>query len=152
MKRATTDPWMSAADYGRGLRGLGVNLLVRDIDAALPFHRAVLDAEVVHADPDFAVLRRDGAEWMLHADHTYRDHPLHGSLSEELPRGIGAEIRLNGRDPDAAEAAARRLDFTVLQGAADKPHGLREVFLIDADGYLWVPGVAIGGESHTKEQ
>ena len=106
MKRATTDPWMTAADYGRGLRGLGVNLLVRDIDAALPFHRAVLDAEVVHADPDFAVLRRDGAEWMLHADHTYRDHPLHGSLSEELPRGIGADIRLYGRDPDAAEAAA----------------------------------------------
>ena len=147
MKRATTDPWMSAGDYGRSLRGLGVNLLVRDMDAALPFHREVLDAEVVHADPDFAVLRRHGAEWMLHADHTYQDHPLYGSLSEDLARGIGAEIRLYGRDPDAAEAAARRLDFTVLQGAMDKPHGLREAFLIDADGYLWVAGVAIGGES-----
>ena len=104
-------------------------------------------AEVVHADPDFAVLRGGGAEWMLHADHTYRDHPLHGSLSEDLPRGIGAEIRLYGRDPDAAEAAARRLDFTVLQGAMDKPHGLRETFLIDADGYLWVPGVPLDGAS-----
>ncbi len=84
---------------------------------------------------------------MLHADHTYQDHPLHGSLTGDLARGIGAEIRLYGRDPDAAEAVARRLDFTVLQGAADKPHGLREAFLIDADGYLWVPGVAIGGGS-----
>ena len=147
MKRATTAPWMSPGDYGRSLRGLGVNLLVRDMDAAMPFHREVLDAEVVHVDPDFAVLRRDGAEWMLHADHTYRDHPLHGSLSADLARGIGAEIRLYGRDPDVAEAAARRLDFTVLQGAMDKPHGLREAFLIDADGYLWVPCVAIGGES-----
>ena len=147
MKRATNDPWMTAADYGRSLRGLGVNLLVRDIEAALPFHREVLDAEVVHADPDFAVLRRNGAEWMLHADHTYQDHPLHGSLTDDLARGIGAEIRLYGRDPDDAEAAARRLDFTVLQGAADKPHGLRETFLIDADGYLWVPCVAIGGAS-----
>ena len=147
MKRATNDPWMPAADYGRSLRGLGVNLLVRDIEAALPFHREVLDAEVVHADPDFAVLRRTGAEWMLHADHTYQDHPLHGSLTDDLARGIGAEIRLYGRDPDDAEAAARKLDFTVLQGAMDKPHGLRETFLIDADGYLWVPCVAIGGAS-----
>ena len=147
MKRATTAPWKSPGDYGRSLRGLGVNLLVRDMDAALPFHTEVLDAEVVHADPDFAVLRRGVAEWMLHADHTYQDHPLHGSLTADLARGIGAEIRLYGRDPDAAEAAARRLDFTVLQDAADKPHGLREAFLIDADGYLWVPGVAIGGES-----
>lgn len=136
---------MDAGDYGRSLRGLGVNLLVRHMDAALPFHREVLDAEVVYADPDFAVLRRDGAQWMLHADHTYRDHPLHGSLSADSARGIGAEIRLYGRDPDVAEAAARRLDFTVLQGAMDKPHGLREAFLIDADGYLWVPGVGIGG-------
>ena len=69
MQRATGDPWMSAADYGRSLRGLGVNLLVRDMDAALPFHREVLDADVIHADPDFAVLRRGDAEWMLHAAH-----------------------------------------------------------------------------------
>jgi len=144
MKRATTTPWMSPGDYGRSLRGLGVNLLVRDVEAALPFHREVLDAEIIHADPDFAVLRRDGGEWMLHADHTYSDHPLHGSLTDDLARGIGAEIRLYGRDPDDAEAAARRLDYTVLQGAMDKPHGLREAFLVDADGYLWVPGVPIG--------
>jgi catechol 2,3-dioxygenase-like lactoylglutathione lyase family enzyme len=144
MKQSTTEPWMSAADYGRSLTGLTVNLLVRDIDAALPFYREVLDATVVYGDPDFAVLRRGAAEWMLHADHTYSDHPLRGSLDGDLPRGIGAEIRLQGRDPDDAEAAARRLGFTVLQGATDKPHGLREAFLIDADGYLWVPGIAIG--------
>ena len=144
MKRGTTEPWMAAADYGRSLTGLTVNLLVRDMDAALPFYREVLDATVVYGDPDFAVIRRGAAEWMLHADHTYSDHPLRGSLEGGLHRGIGAEIRLQGRDPDAAEAAARRLGFTVLQGATDKPHGLREAFLIDADGYLWVPGVAIG--------
>ena len=67
MKRATSDPWMSPSDYGRSLRGLGVNLLVRDMDVALPFYREVLDADVVHADPDFAVLRNGDAEGMLHA-------------------------------------------------------------------------------------
>ena len=80
---------------------------------------------------------------MLHADHAYRDHPLHGSLGADLARGIGAELRLHGRDPDAAEAAARRLGYDVLDGATDKPHGLREAYILDADGYLWVPDIAI---------
>lgn len=141
MKRSTRTPWMAPADYGRSLEGLTINLLVRDVEAVLPFHREVLDAEEVYSDPDFAVLRRGAAEWMLHADHTYSDHPLHGSLTGDLARGIGAELRLHGRDPDAAEAAARRLDCAVLQGAMDKPHGLREAFIVDPDGYLWVVDV-----------
>jgi catechol 2,3-dioxygenase-like lactoylglutathione lyase family enzyme len=144
MKQSTTTPWMSADDYGRSLKGLTVNLLVRDIDGAMPFYREVLDATVIYADEDFAVLRRGEAEWMLHADHTYSDHPLRGSLDSDLHRGVGAEIRLQGRDPDAAEAEAQRLGYTVLEGATDKPHGLRECFLIDTDGYLWVAGVPIG--------
>ncbi len=143
MKLRTTEPWMASADYGPTLRGLTINLLVRDMGAALPFHREVLDAGVVYADPDFAVLRRGEAEWRLHADHAYRDHPLHGSLGAELARGVGAELRLHGRDPDAAEAAARRLGYDVLDGATDKPHGLREAYILDADGYLWVPDIAI---------
>ena len=141
MKRRTGDPWMPAPEYGRSLRGLTLNLLVRDVARALPFHQEVLEAEVVYHDPDFAVLRRDGVEWMVHADHTYDQHPLHATLTSGRARGIGAELRLHGRDPDAAEAAARRLGFTVLAPAADKPHGLREAFLLDADGYLWVPDV-----------
>lgn len=141
MKLRTGDPWMPAPDYGRSLRGLSVNLLVRDIAASLPFHRDVLAAEVVYHDPDFAVLRRGEIEWMLHADHTYQEHPLHDQLAPGLGRGIGAELRLHGRDPDAAEAAARQLGFTVLAETRDKPHGLREVYLLDADGYLWVPDV-----------
>ena len=78
---------------------------------------------------------------MLHADHTYQDHPLHGSLSGELVRGIGSELRLHGRDPDEAEQAAREHGYTVLDGASDKPHGLREAYMVDPDGYLWVPDV-----------
>lgn len=141
MKQRTTEPWMAADAYGRSLRGLGVNLLVRDIAAALPFHREVLDAAVVYSDPDFAVLRHGDAEWMLHADHTYRDHPLYGSLGDGPARGIGAELRLHGRDPDAAEAVARERGDIVLDGATDKPHGLREAYILDNDGYLWVPDV-----------
>jgi catechol 2,3-dioxygenase-like lactoylglutathione lyase family enzyme len=142
MKLRTGDPWMPAPRYGRALQGLTLNLLVRDIARSLPFHREVLGAQVVYSDADFAVLRYGEVEWMLHADHTYLAHPLHASLSDDGPRGVGAELRLHGRDPDAAESAARRFGFIVLAGATDKPHGLREAFLIDPDGYLWVPDIS----------
>jgi hypothetical protein len=142
MKKREGDAWMPADDFGRTLKGLGLNLLVADIEAALVFQREVLEADVVYSDPDFAVLKRGDAIWMLHADHTYLDHPLIGSLSDDIPRGIGAELRLYDCDPDAAEARARALDFTVLAGAMDKPHGLREAFIIDGDGYMWVPSAA----------
>ncbi|MCE2491093.1 MAG: VOC family protein [Alphaproteobacteria bacterium] len=132
---------MPAPEYGRSLSGLTVNLLVRDIETALAFQREVLGAEIVYCDQDFAVLRSRDAEWMLHADHTYQDHPLYGSLSGELVRGIGSELRLHSRDPDEAEQAAREHGYTVLDGASDKPHGLREAYILDPDGYLWVPDV-----------
>lgn len=143
-KRRKGEPWMPAPDYGRSLKGFSVNLLVRDIQAALPFHTEVLGARVVYSDPDFAVLSFNGSEWMLHADHTYDSHPLSGSLKPDIARGIGAEMRLHHCDPDRAEAKARELGFTVLAGAQDKPHGLREAYLVDADGYLWVPDVPLG--------
>ncbi|MBI2468162.1 MAG: VOC family protein [Candidatus Rokubacteria bacterium] len=142
---------MPASEYGSSLRGLTLNLLVRDVAAALPFHREVLGAEVVYSDPDFAVLRRDGAEWMLHADHAYDKHPLHTSWTRGLTRGVGAELRLHGRDPDHAEATARRLGFTVLAPATDKPHGLREAYLLDADGYCWVPDVPLSASTARRQ-
>ena len=140
-RKRTGDPWMPAPEYGRSLRGLTLNLAVRDMAAALPFHLEVLRASAVYHDPDIAVLRFGDAEWMLHAWHTYDAHPLHATLVGEAPRGVGAELRLHGCDPDAAESRARALGYRVVQATADKPHGLRECFLLDADGYLWVPDV-----------
>jgi catechol 2,3-dioxygenase-like lactoylglutathione lyase family enzyme len=134
---------MPAPRYARTLKGLTVNLVVRDIALALPFHREVLGASLVYSDPDIAVLRREDAEWMLHADHTYDSHPNHAALMRATPRGLGAELRLHGRDPDEAEGHARRLDYEVIEASADKAHGLREVFLRDADGYVWVPDVPV---------
>ena len=134
---------MPAPRYARTLEGLTVNLLVRDIAKALPFHREVLGATLVYSDPDIAVFRFEDAEWMLHADHTYDAHPMHADLAEAGARGLGAELRLHGRDPDDAERAACRLGFEVIETSADKPHGLRETYLRDADGYVWVPDVPL---------
>lgn len=142
-KKRTGDAWMPAPRYAQTLKGLTVNLLVRDIARALPFHRTVLGAKLIYSDPDFAVFRHEDAEWMLHADHTYDTHPIHATLVKSRERGLGAELRLHGRDPDDAESQARRLGFEVIESSANKPHGLREVFLRDADGYVWVPDLPV---------
>ncbi len=139
MKLRTGDPWMPAAAYSATLTGISFNLLVRDIEAALRFQREVLGVEVVYSDPDFAVVRGHGGEFMFHADHTYDKHPIAVGIGRAA-RGRGVELRVYGLDPDAAEAAARESGFEVLAPTMDKGHGLREVFLLDADGYCWVPG------------
>ena len=140
-KKRTGDPWMPAPAYGRSLSGLSVNLLVREIDASLPFHLRVLGATAIYHDADIAVLQFDDAQWMLHAWHTYDKHPLYRDITGGAARGIGTELRLHGRDPDLAERTAQALGYEVVQHSADKPHGLRECFLRDADGYVWVPDV-----------
>ena len=145
MKLRIGEPWMPAKSYAHSLQGLTVNLLVADIDASLAFQRDVLGASVVYSDPDFAVCSAYGAEWMLHTDHTYDQHTMLSTVGPAHPRGGGLEIRLHGCNPDAAEAASRLLGFEVLSPASDKLHGLREVYIRDPDGYVWVPDV------HAKE-
>ena len=81
---------MPAPQYARTLKGLTLNLLVRDIARALSFHREVLGATLVYSDPDIAVLRHRDAEWMLHADHTYDAHPMHAAIVNAKTRGLGA--------------------------------------------------------------
>ena len=132
----------NGAAYGKALRGFGVNLLVRDVLASVQFEVEVLGVEQVYSNPDFAIMRYQGTEWMLHGDHTYHYNPLLGLTGEGTVRGVGCELRLYGIDPDAAADRARARGDTILAEAADKPHGLRESYLIDPDGYVWVPGVA----------
>ena len=135
---------MPADDYGRTLRpGIGVNLLVKNVQAAVRFAVRVLGATETYSDDNFAVLRFAGSEWMVHADHTFGGNPLRGIIENIEGRGAGVELRLYGCDPDQAEQAARAGGWTVLAGSIDKPHGLRECMIIDDDGYVWVPGIGL---------
>ena len=147
MKKRTGEPFMAADAYGRSLTGFGVNLLVREVAPVTTFLTEVLGVELVYADADLAILRHGGHEWMIHADHTYDDAPMCGHTQAASMRGAGCELRLYGIDPDAAEARARSLGYEVLAAATDKPHGLRECYLLDPQGYVWVPGQALPEES-----
>ncbi|HEX8871291.1 MAG TPA: VOC family protein, partial [Candidatus Acidoferrum sp.] len=139
-KTRTGDAFMPADEYGRALPKFSANLLVRNVADSLPFYRDVLLAEVRYWDNDFAALELLGTDFMLHADHAYDHHPLYALLDGGSRRGIGAELRFLGIDPDAVEERARRAGVTIVQPARDYAHGWREVTLLDRDGYIWTVG------------
>ena len=134
---------MPAAEYGHQLPQFTVNLIVRDLARSVAFYRDVLGADVQYSDPDFAALRVSELDFMLHADHTYDDHPWYGRLVGDEGRGLGAELRLFGVSPDEIEARARANGATVVQPTTDKAHGWRETMVADPDGYVWAIGEAI---------
>ena len=144
MKRTKT-PWMDAGDFGRSLpQGLGINLLVPEIEPMEAFCRDVLGATIVYADEDFAAVTLLGSVFMLHAHHSYLGNPMTGVIDGIEQRGSGIEIRIYGLDPDLAEARARTHGHHVLAGAIDKPHGLRECHIVGPSSYVFVPSLAIG--------
>ena len=130
---------VSARDFGASLRGMGVNLLVRDVPAQCAMLDAVFGMTAHRISKDFAILCYGAAVFQLHADNTYHANPYLSFLPEAGPRGAGAELRLYDSDPDAAAAKAEAHGMTILQPPTDKPHGLRECYLICPDGYTWVP-------------
>jgi uncharacterized glyoxalase superfamily protein PhnB len=142
-KKRAGEAWRPADEYGRGLPKFTVNLMMRDVQRALPFYRDVLAAKVHYSDEDFAALEIQGTQFMLHADHAYDQHALAERLKTGGRRGTGVELRVLGIDPDAAETRARAANAKVVQPARDFPHGWREVILEDLEGYVWAVGVAI---------
>ncbi|PJE34276.1 glyoxalase [Pseudooceanicola lipolyticus] len=129
---------VSAEDFGKSLSGLGLNLLVRDVPAQCAFLRDVFGMAAHRVSADFAIVTYGGQAFQIHADHTYHSNPLLGLLPETPPRGAGVEIRLYNSDPDAAAARAEAAGGTVLQPPTDKPHGLRETYILCPNGYAWV--------------
>ena len=141
--KRTGTPWMATDAYGKTLVGLSLNLIVRDVATSVPFYRDVLGMTVHYADVDMAALQLDATQIVLHADHTYEHQPWAPRLRDTGKRGLGAEIRILGIDPDAAERRARERGATVLLAARDWPHGWRDVILEDPDGYTFAVGTAL---------
>lgn len=133
---------VSADVFGRSLKGFGLNLLSRDVEALAAFLAEVFGLEVRRLSADFAIVLHGSSLFQLHGDGTYRAHPLLSLVPELPPRGAGAQVYLFGIDPDAALARAETLGHTVLEPVADKPHGLRECTILSPEGYAFSPAVA----------
>ncbi|KIC36044.1 glyoxalase [Leisingera sp. ANG-M7] len=130
---------VDADSFGRSLRGIGINLLVRDVPAEVSFLETVFAMKGHQVSKDFAIVTCGDHVFQLHSDGTYAENPLLGLLPENPPRGAGVEIRLYDTDPDEVTVRAEAAGFTVLQAPTDKPHGLREAYILCENGYAWVP-------------
>ncbi len=134
---------VSGAVYGKSLAGIGLNLLTRNVEQTAAFLRDVLECRIIRADRDFAIIGYHGQQFMLHQDATYRQNELLSILPEAGARGAGIELRFYHTDPDSALKLAREhaIDYhcSVLRECSDRPHGLRECYILNADGYCFVP-------------
>lgn len=128
----------SPEEFGASLRGLGLNLLVRDVVRQAAFLQRVFGMTAHQVSADFAIMVYRHQVFQLHSDATYHANPLLGLLPETPPRGAGIEIRLYQSDPDAVCALAEAAGGTILQAPTDKPHGLREAYVLCENGYAWV--------------
>lgn len=132
---------VSAEAFGRGLHGVGLNLLTRDVRGLAGFLSEVFGLSVHRLSGDFAILRHGGMMVQLHSDATFARHPLHDLIPETPPRGAGVQMYLFGVDPDAAIARAEAAGHVVWEPATDKPHGLREGTILSPEGYAFSPAI-----------
>lgn len=129
---------VSPEDFGASLRGMGLNILVRDVVRQVAFLEDVFGMKGHRVSADFAIMTYADQVMQIHVDGTYASHPLLGLLPETPPRGAGAQFHLFETDPDAAAEKAEAAGGHVLQPPTDKPHGLRETFILCENGYAWV--------------
>ena len=130
---------VDADSFGKSLRGIGINMLVTDVLGTCAFLETIFDLKAFQKSKDFAIVQYGDQVFQLHSDGTYHSHPLLGLLPENPPRGAGIEIHLYDTDPDDAVAKAVASGATILAEPLDKPHGLREAYILDENGYVWVP-------------
>ena len=133
----------SGPEIGRTLTPFGINLLVRDGRRTAAFLTEVLGFTQVRLGDGYGLFRLGSFLIQTHEDATYAGHPLPSLLPEAGARGGGIELRLFECDPDEAERRALARGDVVLRETLGRPHGLRECFLLDPDGYCWVPSARL---------
>lgn len=129
----------SGPEIGRTLTPFGINLLVRNGQRTATFLTEVLGFAQIRLGDGYGLFRLGTVLIQIHEDATYAEHPLPSLLPEAGARGAGVELRLFECDPDEAERRAMARGDMILRETLDRPHGLRECFLLDPDGYCWVP-------------
>ncbi|GBD23020.1 hypothetical protein HRbin29_00671 [bacterium HR29] len=111
-------------------------LWTTDVPALASFLREVVGGRVEEAYPGFAALDVGGVRVELHDDEAYRGHPWYDALRREgAARGIGAELRAEVDDVEAAYRRALSLGGTAVQPPY-RGEGFIEAVVMGPDGYL----------------
>ena len=64
-------------------------------------------------------------------------------IKSSKSKGLGIELRVIGCDPDKAEERAWKENYIILSNSMNKPHGMRECYIIDNNGFCWVPSILV---------
>ena len=132
---------VSAGEFGKSLTGIGVNLLSQDVKQLAALMVGALGATSYRVSDDFAIIRFGEMTLQIHHDATYGNHPLHGLLPENPPRGQGVQLYFFGANPDFAVAQAEKYGGSVIETPRNKPHGLYEGTILSAEGYAFTAAV-----------
>ena len=116
--------------------GFSLVLWATDVFALADFLERVAGADVLGRHPGFAELEAGGVSIAIHADEAYRGHPWFNALTREgVARGIGAELRFQVDDVDAAHSIARKLGAQSIAPPYSM-EGAVECTVMGPDGYL----------------
>ena len=120
-----------------------------DLDATIAFYTDVLGFSVTNRMEGWVNLLRDDVRIMFNQLHTH-DHDdaghdgadVHGHDHPHEPTMTGS-LYLDVDDVDALAAELGARDATLLFGPATQPHGMREIGVLDPNGYVLIFGTPV---------
>ena len=119
-----------------------------DLDATVAFYTDVLGFTATDRMEGWVNLLKDDVRLMFnqlhtHHDHVDQDHADHGHDHPSAPSMTGS-LYFNVDDVDAL-AAELEGRVPLLFGPVSQPHGMREVGVLDPNGYVLLFGTPVDG-------
>ena len=134
------------------LQGVRPMIDVKDVAATVAWYTEVLGFELTNSMGDeggelfWASFTRDGVSMMCNKLHTHDDGESvedHGHEHPSEPVFTGSlYVNVDEVDELALDLGGRT---GLLFGPVDQPHGMREIGVLDPDGYVLIFGMPIEG-------
>ena len=116
-----------------------------DLDATIAFYTDVLGFAVTNRMEGWVSLQRDDARLMFNQFHTHDHDHEHDGDDHEHPGAptMTGSLYFDVEDVDAM-AAGLAGKVALAFGPTDQEHGMREIGLVDPNGYFLLFGTPLG--------